>query len=204
MALGSTQPLTQMGKGNGKAIPLQAWTGLRVPGGWGSQILRQSAYEGGKVVSPTHRPPLPQKIFLVLISVGGSVDTRVIVRPEGFMSMKNSTIGNRTRDHPQFVAQCLNQLRHRVPPQKWVPGMFPGVRAGSAQSWQPSCADRFERSESQPRVTLRAGQGLLYIFSILGSEPASQLRVVTKNSFSYRNLPGFQGVRFEVTGPCSA
>jgi len=32
---------------------------LWVPGCWGSQISIQSAHVGGKVVNPTHRPPLP-------------------------------------------------------------------------------------------------------------------------------------------------
>jgi len=31
---------------------------LRVPESWGSQVSKQSAHEGGKVVSPTHRPLL--------------------------------------------------------------------------------------------------------------------------------------------------
>jgi hypothetical protein len=60
-------PVTFLGYGS-KTSPEKA---LRASGGWCSQILRQSAHEGGKVVSCTHRLPLPpQEIFLVLISVG--------------------------------------------------------------------------------------------------------------------------------------
>jgi hypothetical protein len=54
-----------------KAVPLQAWSGPE-----GSRTLRfpdfmTMAQDGGKVVSLTYRPPLPQKIHLVLISVRG-------------------------------------------------------------------------------------------------------------------------------------
>ena len=44
---------------------------LRVQGVWGSQISRQLAHQGGKVVSPMHRPLYPQKIFLILIFARG-------------------------------------------------------------------------------------------------------------------------------------
>ena len=55
----------------GKAVPLQAWTGPE-----GSRKLRfpdfmTTAQDGGKVVSLTHRPPLPPGNNLVLIYVRG-------------------------------------------------------------------------------------------------------------------------------------
>ena len=133
-----------------------------VPGGWGSQISRQSAHESGKVDTPTHRPT-------------------VIVRPEGLcqwkIPMTPSEIELATF---RLVAQCLNQLRHHVPlevhtqdvntrsgkrfcilhtgpdwtwahPVQWVPGYFPGLQRsgeggrGVLLTTHPHLASRFTR-----------------------------------------------------------
>jgi hypothetical protein len=76
--------------------------------------LRQPAHVGGKVVSPTHRPPLPPGNIL------GTHFCQRLSRPQGhsaagrMKSMKNSndTIGNRSRDLPVFSA-VPQPLRHR-------------------------------------------------------------------------------------------
>jgi hypothetical protein len=59
--------LLKKGKGKGKAVPLQAWSGPE-----GSRNLMFPDYmttsqDGGKVVSLTHRPPLPLPLYSFLL-----------------------------------------------------------------------------------------------------------------------------------------
>ena len=99
-----------------KVIRTQTWTGLRVPGGWRSHILRQLAHESSKVMSPKHRLPLPHppsKILLVLIPVWGWVEPRSIMRPEGLRQWKISFAPSGIEPVTyRRLAQGFNQLHH--------------------------------------------------------------------------------------------
>ena len=85
---------------NGKAVPLQAWIGTKSSRKLRFPDFMTTAQDGGRVVSLTHRPPLPP---------GNTPGTDFCYRlslPEGhsatgrIMSLKisNDTIGNRTRE----------------------------------------------------------------------------------------------------------
>jgi len=48
-----------IGKGKGKSVPLQAWTGPEVSRKLRFPDFMTTAQEGGKIVSLKHRPHLP-------------------------------------------------------------------------------------------------------------------------------------------------
>jgi hypothetical protein len=91
------------------------WQALRAPGGRGSQVFRQSAHEGGKVFSPTHRPPLlPRKDSWYSFLLEAE-STPAIVRPKRLCQWKSPVTPSGIEPATfRFVAQCLSQLRHRV------------------------------------------------------------------------------------------
>ena len=86
----------------GKSVPLQAWSGPEGSRKLSFPDFMTTAQDGGKVVSLTHRPPLPPG------NTRGTHFCYRLSRPRGhsatgrIMSLKNynDTIGNRTRNLP--------------------------------------------------------------------------------------------------------
>jgi len=122
-AMARVGPQRHRRKKNIKQFHYRPGQALRFPGGWGSQISTQSAYEGGKFVSPTHRPPLPPRKYSWYSFI---LEAESIVRSEGLCEWKIPiTLSGIEPATFRLVAKCFNQLRNRVPPYIYIGAYAP-------------------------------------------------------------------------------
>jgi hypothetical protein len=162
MALGLTQPLTEMSK-QSHYRPGQAQSFLGV---WGSQISIKSAHKGGNVISPMHRPPLPsRKYSWYSFQLEAESNPRAIVWQEGLCQWKIPIHHRESKPQSSDLnrSASTNCATSSLPQQKWGPAIYPGGEGGRCVgliTLPPPCADCLEILEPQTPGTIRACPGL--------------------------------------------
>jgi hypothetical protein len=115
----TTERNFSVGGVKGKVVPLQARCGPE-----GSRRFRLPYIHDIRhmtVVRPTHRPPLPPGMFLVLIFTRGWVDPRVMLRSEVNMPLKNPVTPPGI--DPGIIRLVAQRLNHYATPGSSVGGV---------------------------------------------------------------------------------
>jgi hypothetical protein len=105
----------RINKYEGKVFPLQAWAGP-----WGSGRLRLldfldfRHYEGGKVVTLTHPPPLPTEVFWYSFLEAESASGHMLPSVAS-KKIPSDTTGDRSRDPPTSSAGALTTTLPQIP-----------------------------------------------------------------------------------------
>ena len=144
----------------------------RVPGGWGSQISRQSAYQGGKVVSSTHRPPLPPKKYSwYSFLLGAESNPGPLVWPEGLCQWKIPMTPSGIEPWPATYTDKMKSMLHLenfnwVLKCAWQEVFLDITNRKCKQTWRGLSIDWYPLDDNTSTKTQRFARFSCYYFPV--------------------------------------